>query len=262
MSQITVTTGAEPQPESPEYIQQMVDKANGVSQTPPEESPQTLYAGKYKSVEELEKGYKELQKAFSSKQTSPTPSEEKPTDPLKIDDNNTAEEVLTDKGLDITEFNKEWQETGALSQASYDRLAKAGIPQSMVDAYIEGQQVLAQRLTDQVYGSVGGQEEYTKIIEWAKTGLTPQEIQTYNEITETGDVNKISLAVRGLKSAMEEARGKTPNLINASDPGQSGNSDVFQSKSQLTAAMADPRYAKDPAYREEVIQKLSRSSIF
>ena len=37
--------------------------------------------------------------------------------------------------------------------------------------------------------------------------------------------------------------------------------DVFRSQAQLVAAMSDPRYDNDPAYRQEVIAKLDRSDL-
>jgi hypothetical protein len=37
--------------------------------------------------------------------------------------------------------------------------------------------------------------------------------------------------------------------------------DVFQSQAQVVEAMSDPRYDRDPAYRQSVMQKLERSPI-
>lgn len=281
MSMIQTSTGADPTPEDPTYIQAMIDKANGVTpQTPPvsppsQEEPPKLFADKYKSVEDLEKGYRELQKAFSSKATvvppvtNPPPSADPPTNPLTIPapDPNAPpsadlDDPLANTGLDISVFNTEWQEKGALSVESYEKLAKAGIPQQMVDAYIEGQQVIAERLTTRVFDTAGGQEEYKSLMAWASTGVSAEEIATYNSLIEARDINQILLATKGLKATMEESRGKAPQLLNADGSGSPGNTDSFTSKSQLTAAMSDPRYAKDPSYREAVINKLSRSNIF
>lgn len=263
---IQTTTGAEPVQEDPKHIEAMIAKADGIQTPPAAEPTQTLLAGKYKSVEELERGYQELQKAFSSKaKPSEIPPTEEPATPPKTDltiPEEAAAETLEEKVLDITSFNQEWQEKGELSSESYEKLAKAGIPKEMVDAYIEGQQVIAERLTTRVFDTVGGQEEYTKLMTWAATGVSTEERDTYNTIINSGDINQILLATKGLKASFEEARGKTPQLLKADGVGTAGNSDSFASKSQLTAAMADPRYTKDPAYREEVMMKLSRSNIF
>ena len=37
--------------------------------------------------------------------------------------------------------------------------------------------------------------------------------------------------------------------------------DVYKSQQQLVQAMSDPRYDSDPAYRQEVIEKLDRSDL-
>ena len=42
-------------------------------------------------------------------------------------------------------------------------------------------------------------------------------------------------------------------------PNNSG--DVFRSQQELVAAMNDPRYDRDPAYRQDVIEKLDRSNL-
>ena len=37
--------------------------------------------------------------------------------------------------------------------------------------------------------------------------------------------------------------------------------DVFRSQAELVAAMNDRRYDRDPAYRQDVIEKLERSDV-
>ena len=37
--------------------------------------------------------------------------------------------------------------------------------------------------------------------------------------------------------------------------------DVFRSQPELVAAMSDPRYDTDPAYRQDIIEKLDRSDL-
>ena len=39
------------------------------------------------------------------------------------------------------------------------------------------------------------------------------------------------------------------------------NRDVFRSQAELVAAMSDARYDKDPAYRQDIIEKLDRSDL-
>ena len=42
-------------------------------------------------------------------------------------------------------------------------------------------------------------------------------------------------------------------------PGHYGG--VFRSQQELVAAMSDARYDRDPAYRQDVIEKLDRSNL-
>ena len=37
--------------------------------------------------------------------------------------------------------------------------------------------------------------------------------------------------------------------------------DVFRSQAEVVEAMSDPRYDRDPAYRNDVFEKLSRSNL-
>ena len=39
------------------------------------------------------------------------------------------------------------------------------------------------------------------------------------------------------------------------------NGDVFRSQAELVRAMSDSRYDSDPAYRQDVIEKLDRSDL-
>ena len=270
MEQFNLTTGVEtPQQEDPKYVEAMLaaaDKAAGTPTAEPQQPTQDdskLYAGKYKSIEELEKGYAELQKAFS-KRNEPAQQDQKETkaeadNPLKIDETE-ASDVMESKGLNLETFTQEFQEKGELSKESYETLAKAGIPQEMVDAYIEGIQLKAAQMTTRVFDTAGGEESYQKMIEWAKTGMPVSERKVYNETFETGDINKILLAVKGLKASYEDAFGRQPQLLNSE--GSSGGVSGFNSKAEMKAAMSDPRYSKDPAYRKEVETKVLHSTFF
>jgi len=265
MQTFQTTTGPEtPQQENPEYVAAMVAKADGLSGEP--QVPQVedkLLAGKYKSVEELEKGYAELQKAFSSKQQQPAAKEaETVENPLTIPEaTEQASELLESKGLDITAFNQEWQETGTLSDSSYEQLAKAGIPPEMVNAYIEGQQLKAELLTTRVFDTAGGHEDYVKLVTWAKDNLPKSEVDAYNSVVSSEDINQIILAVKGLKATYEDKYGKNPQLITG-DATSNSSGEAYTSKAQMRVDMSDPRYKKDPAFRAEVERKLARSTIF
>ena len=107
---------------------------------------------------------------------------------------------------------------------------------------------------------MGGEENYNQMIEWAGDNLPPSEIDAFNKAVDSGDINMINFAVNGLTARYRSEVGTEPRLLQGETNGTSGGS--FQSAAELTAAMRDPRYQSDPAYRRMVSDKLSRSNVF
>jgi hypothetical protein len=57
----------------------------------------------------------------------------------------------------------------------------------------------------------------------------------------------------------QDQSGKDGQLVRGKAP--KSTADVFNSQQEMVKAMEDPRYNDDPAYREEILQKLERSNI-
>ena len=62
-----------------------------------------------------------------------------------------------------------------------------------------------------------------------------------------------------MQSKYEFANGYEGRMLTGKAPKTSG--DVFRSQAEVVAAMADARYDKDPAYRQDIMEKLDRSDI-
>ena len=199
---------------------------------------------KFKNAEELSKAYSELEKQYSGRK-----EETKPED--------VAQEVQ-DKGLD--KFYNEYAETGVLSENSYTELAKQGLNKNLVDTYIEGQKLVADTQTKQVQDVAGGKEQYNELVEWAGKNLSEAEQTVFNNMVDSGDVEQAKFAVQGLMSkANVNFNPNKPELFEGTSDVVSA--DAFTSVSQVTDAMNDPRYEKDPSFRKEVENKLSRSKV-
>ncbi|WP_313196201.1 capsid assembly protein [Shinella zoogloeoides] len=171
-----------------------------------------------------------------------------------------AQAQLEAVGLDFNAYTAEYAESGELSQATYEALAKAGVPKEIVDAYISGQEAQAAQMINEVQAEFGGAEAYSQMVTWAATGLSKPEIAAFNKVMDSGDVDSIKLAIAGLQSKYRAANGEEPNLLNGDPSANEG--DVFRSTAEVTAAMNDPRYRKDAAYRADVTAKLARSNVF
>jgi len=77
-------------------------------------------------------------------------------------------------------------------------------------------------------------------------------------VVDSGNVSAIKLALAGLKSRYTDANGYEGTMIQGK---AAAPADTFNSQAELVRAMSDPKYDRDPAYREKVMEKLSRSDL-
>lgn len=106
---------------------------------------------------------------------------------------------------------------------------------------------------------VGGSEQYGQIIDWAKDNLSEQEISMYDHVMESNDPIAMFFAIRALGNSYENAVGVDGELLTGT--ASSTPQDVFRSQAEVVQAMSDPRYDSDPAYRQDVFEKLERSPV-
>jgi hypothetical protein len=118
---------------------------------------------------------------------------------------------------------------------------------------------LQQSDIDTIKKSVGGENEYKALMDWAGQNLSQDSIESFDHLINTGDKNSIQLAVDGLVARYQNENGYEGRMLQGKS--SKSNTDVYASQAQLVEAMSDPRYDRDPAYRQQVIAKLERSDI-
>ena len=222
-----------------------------VTQSKPEGLPE-----KFNSVEDLAKSYSELEKKLGD--NTEAPKEEAPKTETK-NDLDIAEKAVESAGLNMETLSSEYAEKGELDAKSYDALEKAGIPKDYVDQFIEGQKAMADQQATSIKDMVGGAEAYTEMSNWAADNMSEEEKTAYNSAVNSKDVETAKLAVVGLKAKFENANGNEPSLVEgkATVTGQG----AYKSWAEVTAAMGDDRYQKDPAYQAMVQEKLANSDL-
>ena len=99
--------------------------------------------------------------------------------------------------------------------------------------------------------------EYQKLSNWASESLSDEELEAYNQTVESGTVAQAKFAINALYSRFQQAGA--PKVFQGDTTGT--GVPPFQSRQQVTQAMADKRYDSDPAYRDEVLQRLARSNV-
>jgi len=239
-----------------------------VEETKPTQSKPEGLPEKFNSVDDLVKSYSELEKKLGE-QSQPTNEAVDPVSKTEVKEEIKAEQPKSDldiatkavdkAGLNMETLSEEFAKDGKLADGSYASLEKAGIPKEYVDRFIAGQQAIADQQSSTVKNLVGGTESYDAMSEWASSNLSETEKQAYNTAVNSKDLEAVKLAVVGLKARYAQSTGSEPKLVEgkSSPSGEQG----FASWAQVTQAMADPRYAKDPAYQTEVKNKLANSKI-
>jgi hypothetical protein len=106
----------------------------------------------------------------------------------------------------------------------------------------------------------GGEQEYDQMISWANENFSQQEVAMYDHVMESGDAASAMFAIQALKNAYQNATGRDGQMLTGSTPA-ADTSNSFRSQAEVMEAMSDPRYDKDPAYRQDVFDKLDRSNI-
>jgi len=244
-------------------INEGVTTSEKPEESAPTERPQWL-PEKFETPEDMAKSYSELEtklgKPMEEKakdSSEPSKDEPKKSDDLSID---KAEQAVESAGLDMTNLQQQYNENGQLDESSYESLQKAGIPKDYVDAFIKGQEAIAQQTSNSIKQEVGGEESYKNMTEWASNNLTEAEQTAYNKAVNGGDIEQTRLAVQGLNARYKSAEGVEPTLQTGQRPSTS-NASGYRSWAEVTTAMNDTRYANDPAYRNDVQAKLKVSNI-
>ena len=226
------------------------------------EQQEQLLAGKYKNAQELEKAYIELQGKLGEKGTEETET-------ASAEETSEEPKLSTGAAL-ITDAQKEYYDNG--NKLSEETMAKFSEMSSsdLLQAYIEinannpaPAEPEAADITDaqitEIKQSAGGDKAYANVINWAKSNLDSSQTEAFDEVVNTGSIAAIKLAVAGLKAEYEKANGVEGRMVTGKAPTNSG--DIFRSQAELVAAMNDPRYDRDPAYRQDVVEKLDRSNL-
>lgn len=221
-----------------------------------QEAQDNLLAGKYKNAEELEKGYLELQQKLNSKE-----------EPAQEEQEEQAEEEAE---VESTILDQLWDEAtsekGEFTQETLDELGKMNV-EELAQMHLEyrnsvqGQQPEGKDFSEadikELKGIVGGEQNYSNMIDWAQKSLNEQEVKMFDAVMERGDPLAAFFAVRSLAYAYNDAIGYDGNMVQGKAPRQSN--DQFRSQQEVVRAMADPRYDEDPAYRRDIMEKLERS---
>ena len=227
-----------------------------------------LLAGKYKNAEDLESAYLELQKKLGTNDGEnlegyEESEEEGEGDYEEVPDASPAVSLIEEASAEY------YENDGELTPETIEKFSSMS-SQDLVNAYIEiqknnpqAQQTQAVELSDssvnEIQNAAGGSNAYDQLTSWAADNLPEQEIDAFDNLIDSGNVAAIKMGLTALQSKYNDANGYEGRMLQGKSPNSSGQ--VYRSQAELVEAMGDPRYENDPAYRQDVIERLNNSDL-
>ena len=179
-------------------------------------------------------------------------------------------------GEEQTLLAGKFNDTKSLEQAYLELQQKLGEPRSESEpveseAVPETQEESAEESTEtgeqltedqanQLFEMVGGEQAYKSMLSWAGQSLDKAEVEMYDSVMASGNANSIYFAVQALQNKYTDAVGNDGQLLTGKRSAAQQDAQ-FRSQQELVAAMNDPRYDNDPAFRDDVMRKLTNSDI-
>ena len=120
-------------------------------------------------------------------------------------------------------------------------------------------ETLSEAQAQELMDMVGGEKAYKSMLEWAGDNFGKEEVEMYDKVMESGNPNAIFFAVQALQSRYNDSVGSDGQLLTGR--GAQNTDDSFKSQAELVAAMSDPRYDRDPAYRADLMRRLENSDV-
>ena len=220
-----------------------------------------LLAGKYQNAEELEQAYLELQKKLGS--------DDDEVEDTTLDEDEVEYDEATVAGIEtIQSASDEYYENeGRLSDETMEKFGNMDA-RDLVEAFMAIQENadpadnypdLSDAEMNTVYNSVGGEAEYDKLTSWAADNMDERALEAFNTVIDQGNPTAIQLAVAGMKAEYDNTEGYEGRMLTGK--AAQNSRDGFRSQAEVVQAMSDPRYDKDPAYRQDLYDKLERSNV-
>ena len=238
---------------------QAEDRQADWDRTNKENENNELIGGKFKNQEELLKAYQELEQQRS----------QDPPDDGADETTEEGEEVAeTDRQTEettsplLTKASQEYANDGQLSEESIEELSKMD-SKDLISAYLN-YYTQTQKATDiqqnqitEIKNIAGGDNEYKEMVEWAGQNLEQTEVDAFNNVTNSGNYEAIKFAVEAMANRYRTAEGYEAPMVS----GKSASTvKPYRSQAELARDIADPRYGTDPAFRQDIEERLQRST--
>lgn len=191
-----------------------------------------LILGKFKTQEDLAEAYQSLEQKLSTGAT---------------EDGSTLGDLIASAG-------EHFNEHGEMTEEQYKQFAANGISREYVDRYVSGIKAQANAETATLLGTIGGQGNFDQMSEWMGESLPEAEVSAYNNVIDKGTNDEVAVLLRGMYARYKAATGAGHTTVQGT---VSSTPSGYRSRGEVMAAMSDPKYGTDEAFRADVSRKLS-----
>jgi hypothetical protein len=251
-----------------------------------QEQQEEAILGKFKSPQELAKAYAELQRKMGEQgsKSDSSPDVEPDAAPAEGESYSSeqavevygkkAVETLAGKGVDLANLMYR-ADSGEDISEHYGTLAETfNVSEQVVENYVSNARAegsaeggLSEADAASLMDSVGGQDSFNALSNWAKSNLSQDELANYNAVVDSGNKDAISWALK----AMVARQGSSDAVVEPQLYGGGTPTDTaarFESEQQVLDAMnkrndrGQRMYDVDEAYRNKVQMILASSNVF
>ena len=247
----------------------MTGQAQTVQMDSGSEGRPSWLQSQFESVEDQAQAYNELRAHMDGSGGDPPPADSEPVLPSEPTEPVSAEPASQDLGIpaavaglltdqEMQTYTQEYAAGDGLSDATYDSLKAKGLDRSLVDTYLAGQEAIVSQGIGAVHGAVGGEDNYSAMVQWAANSLSDVEKNAYNEAVNGGNPQIAALAAQGLYAKFNQS-GVAPSAPLTRGTTPPHTDEGYGDYREMVLDMHDPEYQKNPAYRAKVDRKIAAS---
>ncbi|AIX12994.1 head assembly [Pseudomonas phage Pf-10] len=159
----------------------------------------------------------------------------------------------------------EYEADGELSEESLKALEEAGYGRGFVQAYIKGQESLAEQYVAKIMDFAGGKDAFNRVLTHMQAN-SPDALEALEEAIQRQDIKAVKTTINLAMASQTKKFGKAPaRNVNARAPASAPRAaapvvEGYANTDAMVAAMSDRRYQTDAKYRAAVQAKVAASN--
>lgn len=252
------------------------DKTNINNLTRAHEAGMFVLPDNFESVEAFWRSHKELrahatrisQENAELRKQAPTnkPAENKPaetssTKPV-VEDMGAALKgtptpgAVKDGKINWQAIQSEITEQGDLSEETRQAAKTAGAPDYILDTMVRAHKQELAQAAKEAADLVGGPQQLKELLAWAKENLSPEDRTSTAAALSSPSWKLAIMGLARLRESADPRKNEPKTTVDGKPSPTNTKLQPFASQAEMTAAITNPKYHTDPAYRKEVEDRI------